>query len=140
MPSKSGLCPKAEPGAEPPNGLGLMEAYNQNVNYLHTVFRRGCVAYIGKASFGATRRGRSSVLLVRHCDPVVESLYLYLSAWSPLSKSKSPLSESEALMHRLQTEKDRVNSRFNRRLVERCLRFGKKALGRWSGRCARYEP
>jgi len=61
-----------------------MEACNQNVNYLHTVFRCGCAAYIGMTTSIADRRGESSVLLTRHCDMDVEALYLYLSAQSSL--------------------------------------------------------
>jgi hypothetical protein len=34
-----------------------MEAYNQNVNYPHTVFRCGCAAYIGMTTSIADRRG-----------------------------------------------------------------------------------
>ena len=57
-----------------------MEAYNQNVNYLHTVFRCGCAAYIGMTTSITDRRGEFSELLTRHCDVDVETLYVYLSA------------------------------------------------------------
>ena|SRR2546423_10220471 len=98
IPSKSGLCPKAEPGVGPPKGPRLVEAYDQNVNYLRTVFHCGCVAYIGKALFGATRRGGFSVVLLRHCGLVVESLYLYQSALSPFEHwEATPGGKSEAL-------------------------------------------
>jgi len=58
-----------------------MEAYNQNVNNLHTCyFDVAVLPYIGMTTSIADRRGEFSVLLTRHCDVDVETLYLYLSA------------------------------------------------------------